>query len=205
MNTKSTRHTGPARTASKLISNGAFWNVIEAHFFSHIHLRDVAEAELAPRGLSLAHHRTLAFIANNPGISAGRLRTVLQVSYQALNTILSHLIRSDYVEQRTEERDRRIKNLYLTSEGSRAYEASVTRQFEVVRQAAIECGPDAVRGFVAMANAMASVASREFIRPLDEAGLDQMCGKRRPPHRCSGPSSGTTCSPKPLSRPCSGN
>ena len=29
--------------------------------------------------------------------------------------------------------------------------------------------------------------------------------KHRPPHHCSGPSSGTTCSPTPLNRPCSGN
>lgn len=168
---------GKAQTVRKSSGtqwNSALWSVIEAHFFSHIHLREMAEVEIRRHGIGLAHHRALTFIYKNPGITAGQLTTILGVSSQALNTVLGLLIRRGLVAQETGETDRRIRHLHATEEGCALFEAAIARQFDVVRRAALSCGPEAVRGFVALADAMATDVARDFMQPLNGEDLSRV-------------------------------
>ena len=165
----------PASSSASSEFDSAFWNVIQSHFFSHAHLRQAAEAALVPLQLGLAHHRAMAFIYKNPGITVGQLRCELRVSSQALNTVLGQLIRRELVEQKAGQEDRRIKHLFLTREGKDVLETALGRQRDVVRKAAHACGPDAVKGFIALARAMAEEEARQSIGPVDEAAVVMLC------------------------------
>lgn len=153
---------------------GPLWKILETHFFSHTHLRNPAEEEMRKHGLGLAHHRALVFISKYPGITAGELRKILQVSNQALGIVLGPLIRRGFIEQSMGQDDRRIRHLRLTKSGRAVFHAALSGQMAIVRQAVLAAGPDAVRGFLAVAEGLTADYSKEFIEPLDETSLERL-------------------------------
>lgn len=65
------------------------------------------------------HHRILFFINKFPGISVNKLLKLLDISKQALQTPLKQLIDMNLVESSKSEKDQRIKELRLTSSGTK--------------------------------------------------------------------------------------
>ncbi len=94
-------------------------------------------------GLSRVHHRLLYFIGRHPDCSVSELLSILKVSKQYLNRPLRDLVEQDFVSQRVDESDRRIKRLNLTAKGARLEDQLTgpqrARFEEVFRQA----GPEA--------------------------------------------------------------
>lgn len=154
--------------------NGPLWKILELHFLSHTHLRKLAEDVLVQDGLGLAHHRVAAFILKYPGITAGELRKILQISNQALGTAITFLIRRGFVEQVTDPDDRRLRHLHLSKSGMAVFNATLGRQIEAIEQAVLTAGPDAVRGFLSVAEMLCADDSKQFISPLDENALSKL-------------------------------
>ena len=115
-----------------------------------------------------------AFILKYPGITAGELRKILQISNQALGTAITFLIKHGFVEQVTDPHDRRLRHLHLTNSGTAVFNATLGRQIDAIEQAALTAGPDAVRGFLAVAEILCADDSKQFISPLDENALSKL-------------------------------
>ncbi|EQM73557.1 MarR family winged helix-turn-helix transcriptional regulator [Stutzerimonas stutzeri] len=115
---------------------------------------------LARRGLSRVHHRILFFIASYPDLSVKELLAHLGVSKQALNTPLRQLIEMHLVESRTAKDDKRKRMLRFTPEGAKLEQALRREQVRLLERAFIQAGDDAVAGWLAVNQTLATNAAR---------------------------------------------
>ena len=127
---------------------------IEAMFFAYRGFTADPDRILAERGYGRAHHRALHFVARTPGIRVADLLAILGVTKQSLNRVLRALAAGGLVEARVGRRDRRERHLHLTPEGAELERALSAAQRARMRAAYREAGPDAVRGFRAVLEAM---------------------------------------------------
>ncbi|MGB3722663.1 MAG: MarR family transcriptional regulator [Pacificimonas sp.] len=120
---------------------------IELVYFGYSDLIRGADAHLDKHGLGRAHHRSLYFIARQPGLSVGALLRMLGITKQSLSRVLTELQQRGLVTQRVGERDRRQRLLTLTDAGLKLEH----ELFELLRQrmasAYAAAGQDAVSGF----------------------------------------------------------
>ena len=98
---------------------------IEQLYFGYRAFTDTPDHILEQRGLGRVHHRILYFVGRNPQISVNTLLALLNVSKQALNAPLRQLIEMQLIAMDTAEHDRRVRQLSLTSSGSKL-EAQLT-------------------------------------------------------------------------------
>ncbi len=92
---------------------------IELLYFGYSHMTRNADARLVDHGLGRAHHRTLYFVARQPGLMIGDLLKLLNVTKQSLARVLNDLAKREMVESRAGEQDRRQRHLRLTEAGAR--------------------------------------------------------------------------------------
>lgn len=120
---------------------------IELLYFGYSHLYRGIDEGLASEGLGRAHHRSLYFIARQPGLKVSDLLRLLGITKQSLGRVLNELTSRGLVETRTGERDRRQRLLHLTPAGK----ALETELFETLREklsaAYAQAGQGSVAGF----------------------------------------------------------
>ena len=73
---------------------------------------------IAPLGIQVAHYDVLANIAHMPGLTQQALAERLLVGRSAMSMLLPELERRGLIERRSDEADRRVRRLWLTSEGT---------------------------------------------------------------------------------------
>lgn len=101
-----------------------------------------------------AHHRAVHFIGRAPGTTVNNLLEILGVTKQSLNRVLRSLMEDGLVESRVGKADRRERHLYLT-QGGEALERQLSEvQRARMRRAFRDAGPEAVRGFRQVLEAM---------------------------------------------------
>lgn len=120
---------------------------LELLFFGYRDFTGEADAILETYGFGRAHHRVIYFVGAQQGLSVSDLLATLKVTKQSLSRVLGQLIQEDFVEQHTDENDRRRRLLYLTRKG-RELEAKLTeQQCALISKAYRVAGADAVAGF----------------------------------------------------------
>ena len=120
---------------------------IELLFFAYRDFTDEPDALLARFGFGRAHHRVIYFVGRHPGITVGALLAILKITKQSLSRVLGQLLDDGFIEQRTDDADRRRRMLHLTAKG-RELEASLTEtQSTRIAQAYRAAGAEAVAGF----------------------------------------------------------
>lgn len=78
-------------------------------------LRRVAfDRELAPLGITRSQWWVLSFISRNDGLPQTQLANELDVGKVALGSLIDRLQLSGFVERRADEKDRRVKRVFLT-------------------------------------------------------------------------------------------
>ena len=127
---------------------------IEAMFFAYRGFTADPDRILAERGLGRAHHRALHFVGRTPGTTVNALLGVLGVTKQSLNRVLRALIAQGLVESRVGRRDKRERHLFLTPAGADLERALSDAQRARMRDAYRAAGPEAVRGFRQVLEAM---------------------------------------------------
>lgn len=127
---------------------------IEAMYFAYRGFTSDPDLILADRGFGRAHHRALHFIGRQPGTTVSNLLNILGITKQSLNRVLRALIDADLVRAEVGSRDRRERNLYLTEDGAALEEELSAVQRDRVRAAYRSVGPEAVRGFREVLEAM---------------------------------------------------
>ncbi len=120
---------------------------IELMFFAYRDFTGEADSLLAEQNMGRAHHRAIYFIGRNPGITVSELLGILKITKQSLSRVLSALVETGHVVQKTGPEDRRQRLLYLTELGS-GLEARLTAvQGRRFAKAYRDAGMTAVEGF----------------------------------------------------------
>lgn len=108
---------------------------IELLFFGYRDFISDPDAILAVYEFGRAHHRVVHFVGRHPGITVAELLDILKITKQSLARVLRQLIERGFVEQKTGEKDRRQRHLYLTQDGAELLRRLVAPQRERVRKA----------------------------------------------------------------------
>jgi len=114
-----------ADTLAAMPREDALRLAIEQFYFGYRAFTATPDRILDQRGLGRVHHRIMYFIGRNPQISVNTLLSLLNVSKQALNAPLRQLIEMQLIAMDTAEHDRRVRQLSLTTSGSKL-EAQLT-------------------------------------------------------------------------------
>lgn len=143
---------------------------IEAMFFAYRGFTADPDRILEKYGLGRAHHRAIHFIHRSPGTTVNNLLSILGVTKQSLNRVLRTLMDEALVEARIGTRDKRERNLFLTTKGAALEQELSEVQRERMRAAYREAGPDAVRGFRTVLEAMMDPRIRRHFNGLKDLG-----------------------------------
>ena len=92
-------------------------NTMEALFYAYRDFTGVANIILEQYGLGRAHHRIIYFVRQYPDMTVSELLTILKITKQSLNRVLSELIDDGFVVQAMDKKDKRKRLLGLTAKG----------------------------------------------------------------------------------------
>ncbi len=141
---------------------------IEAMYFAYRGFTADPDRILEHKGYGRAHHRALHFIHRSPGTTVNNLLSILGVTKQSLNRVLRTLIDEGLVEARVGTRDKRERHLHLTATGATLERELSQVQTERMRAAYREAGPEAVRGFRMVLEAMMDPDMRRHFNRLKD-------------------------------------
>jgi DNA-binding MarR family transcriptional regulator len=125
---------------------------------------------LEARGYGRAHHRAIHFIHRSPGTTVNNLLAILGVTKQSLNRVLRALIEDGLVDSRVGRKDRRERHLFLTPAGEALERELSDAQRARMRDAYRKAGPEAVRGFRTVLEAMMDADMRRHFTTLKDQG-----------------------------------
>ncbi|MFN0180083.1 MAG: MarR family winged helix-turn-helix transcriptional regulator [Gemmatimonadales bacterium] len=91
---------------------------LELMYYAFKRLVEAPDRLLERHDLARAHHRILYFVARRPGLTVGELLALLEVTKQSLNRPLRTLMVKGLVAAREDERDGRIRRLFLSRPGA---------------------------------------------------------------------------------------
>ena len=143
---------------------------IEAMFFAYRGFTADPDRILEARGYGRAHHRAVHFIHRTPGTTVNNLLAILGVTKQSLNRVLRSLIEDGLVESRVGARDRRERHLFLTARGEALERELSDAQRARMRAAYRKAGPEAVRGFRTVLEAMMDPEMRRHFAAQKDPG-----------------------------------
>lgn len=144
---------------------------IELLYFGHSHMLRAIDARLEREGLGRADHRTLYFVARQPGLVISDLLALLGITKQSLSRVVKQLSERGYLETRTGAVDRRQKELRLTASGA-ALEAELFADLRARMAGAYgAAGQDSVSGFWQVCEALIPERERARIAALGDRDL----------------------------------
>jgi DNA-binding MarR family transcriptional regulator len=143
---------------------------IEAMFFAYRAFTSDPDRILEGMDYGRAHHRALHFIHRAPGTTVSNLLAILGVTKQSLNRVLRSLVEDGLVEARVGRDDRRERHLHLTARGAELERALSDAQRARMRAAYRAAGPEAVRGFRTVLEAMMDPELRRSYHSLKDGG-----------------------------------
>ena len=90
-------------------------------YYAHRETSSDSKKILSKNFFGPAHLRALNLIERNPGINLGELIFKLKVTKQSLNRVLNDLIKLEVIEFKKDERDTRIKHVFLNDKGKKIF------------------------------------------------------------------------------------
>ncbi|RUT25052.1 MarR family transcriptional regulator [Asaia sp. W19] len=97
--------------------------------------------------LGSAHHRVMFLVSTHQGLTMSALLRRLNITKQSLNRVLQDLMARGLLEQRPDERDKRLKHLHLTPQGAAIEEEIFAALRDRMTTAYRAAGGQAVEGF----------------------------------------------------------
>jgi DNA-binding MarR family transcriptional regulator len=120
---------------------------IELLFYAYRDFTGEPDIILDKYDLGRAHHRVIYFVGRNPMITVTELLDILRITKQSLSRVLSHLLETNFINQRADPADRRRKQLTLSDKGKALEHELTSTQINRFAHAYREAGADAVEGF----------------------------------------------------------
>ena len=120
---------------------------IELLFHAYRDFTAEPDTMLALYNFGRAHHRVIYFVGRNPGTTVSALLEILKITKQSLSRVLSQLVAQGLIEQKSGQRDRRQRLLYLTESGKDLEQQLTSSQRARMARAYRDAGAEAVEGF----------------------------------------------------------
>jgi DNA-binding MarR family transcriptional regulator len=96
--------------------------LIEKLFTSYRESFSDARKTLDKYSLGIAHHKVLHLISIYEGISITELLKKLKITKQSLNRVLKDLIKLDALSFEKDQKDTRVKHIFLTDKGKKIFD-----------------------------------------------------------------------------------
>ena len=96
--------------------------LIEKLFIGYRESFSDAKKVLDNYSIGIAHHKAIHLISLYEGITISELLKKLKVTKQSLNRVLKDLIKLNAIQFKKDERDTRLKHIYLSEKGLKIFE-----------------------------------------------------------------------------------
>jgi len=96
-------------------------NLIEKLFVGYREIFSDSRKVLDKYSIGLAHNKVIHLLSMYEGISITELLQKLKVTKQSLNRVLKDLIKLEIIEFKKDERDSRIKHIFLNDKGNKIF------------------------------------------------------------------------------------
>ena len=96
--------------------------LIEKLFIGYRESFSDAKKVLDNYSIGIAHHKVIHLISLYEGITISELLKKLKVTKQSLNRVLKDLIKLNAIKFKKDERDARLKHIYLSEKGLKIFE-----------------------------------------------------------------------------------
>ena len=103
-------------------------------------------SKIEKANLGIADIKCLLLINLNPGITFNELMINLDITKQSLNRVLKVLIEKNFILQKTNTKDARKKNLYLTDSANSLLNKVLKTSMEKLSSAFLKSGTNSVHG-----------------------------------------------------------
>ena len=94
---------------------------IEKLFLSYRDTFSDSKTVLNKYSLGIAHNKVLHIVSAYKGITIGELLNKLKITKQSLNRVLKDLIKLEIIIFKKDEKDSRVKHIYLDSKGEKLF------------------------------------------------------------------------------------
>ena len=120
---------------------------IEKLFISYRESFSDAKKTLEKYSIGIAHHKVIHLLSIYKGITISELLKKLKITKQSLNRILRDLIRINVIYFKKNERDTRLKNIYLSEKGEKLFIEIFSIQKKRIYKALLNSTPEEVLYF----------------------------------------------------------
>ena len=120
---------------------------IEKIFVSYRETFSDAKKILDKYSIGVAHHKVLHLLSLYEGITISELLKKLKVTKQSLNRVLKDLIQLEAIEFKKDNKDTRLKHVYLSNKGLKLFEEIFSMQKKRIYKALLNSNSKEVLNF----------------------------------------------------------
>jgi len=120
---------------------------IEKIFISYRESFNDAKKTLDKYSLGIAHHKVIHLISIYKGITITNLLKRLKITKQSLNRVLKDLITMGIIEFKKDEKDTRLKHVFLSKKGDQIFNEIFASQKNRIYKALLKSSSEEVNNF----------------------------------------------------------
>ena len=120
---------------------------IEKIFMGYRETFSDAKKVLDNYSIGIAHHKVIHLLSLYEGITISELLKKLKITKQSLNRVLKDLIKLNAIKFEKDERDTRLKHIYLSEKGLKIFEEIFAMQKKRIHKALLKSSPKEVLDF----------------------------------------------------------
>jgi len=121
--------------------------LIEKLFISYRESFSDSKKTLDKYSIGIAHHKVLHLLSMYKGISISDLLKKLKITKQSLNRVLKDLIKLDVVFFEKNQKDTRVKHIFLNEKGEKIFDEIFSIQKKRIYNALLNSSSDQVLNF----------------------------------------------------------
>ena len=106
-----------------------------------------AKKTLNKYSIGTAHHKVIHLLSIYKGITISELLKKLKVTKQSLNRVLKDLIKLNFISFKKDEKDTRLKHVFLNEEGQKVFNEIFLSQKKRIYKALLGSKPEEVLSF----------------------------------------------------------
>ena len=122
-------------------------DLIEKLFVGYREIFSDSKKVLDKYSIGLAHNKVIHLLSMYEGISISELLKKLKVTKQSLNRVLKDLIKLEIIEFKKDEKDTRVKHIFLNDEGKKIFNEIFQMQKKRVYYALLNSKSEEVLNF----------------------------------------------------------
>jgi len=121
--------------------------IIEKIFLSYRETFSDAKKVLEKYSIGVAHHKIIHILSLYEGITISELLKKLKITKQSLNRVLKDLIKLEAIAFKKDQKDTRLKHVYLSEKGIKLFEELFSVQKKRISKALLNSNSKEVLGF----------------------------------------------------------